>query len=99
MANFVAKVRIVWVRLKAAWRVMRHGEVAPSVQVVAAGAPIGKHRVTREYPLGTIIDTLYQGTGAIAGQTYERYNAERDGEWICYYRHNERCSAKPWGGA
>lgn len=59
--------------------------------------PVGRHRVTRERPLGTIVETLYQGSGAAAGQAYEAHNATEDDEWICYYRHNERCSAKPRG--
>jgi hypothetical protein len=77
---------------------VRHlAPVAPAVATASVVVPIGRHRVTRERPLGTIIETLYQGTGAVAGQTYELYNAERPDEWVCYYRSNERCGAKTLG--
>lgn len=70
---------------------------APPVHTAPCVVPVGRHRVTRERPLGTIIETLYQGSGAAAGQAYERYNTEVAGEYICYYRRNERCGAKTQG--
>lgn len=92
-------------RCRAAWGVVRHGvpEPVPATPppppeplppVAPHCLPNMGHKVTREYPLGTVIAVISLGSGALARQAYDAHNAERVGEWICYYRHNERCGAK-----
>lgn len=56
---------------------------------------IGDCRVTRERD-GRIIETLYQGTAAVAAQQYAYHNPTVPGEWIRFYRGNDACSGKPF---
>ena len=57
---------------------------------------VGDCRVTRERPRGRIVETLYQGGGAVAAQQYAYYNPEQPEEWVVFYRGNEACSGKPF---
>lgn len=71
-------------------------ELSKPIPRPPAPSSLGDCRVTRERD-GRIVETLYQGSGAIAAQQYAHYTPERPGEWIRFYRGNDACSGKHFG--